>query len=79
MLVFPTLMLEHEFIFCLGCAEGIHEPLPDIAHRQRRRMHQIIGIKTVVTEFIKHYFECFKIMQFTICPFTMYHLVYCLQ
>ena len=56
MLVFPTLMLEHELIFCLRRAEGVHKTLPDIPDRHRRRMNEVVGIESIVPQLIEHDF-----------------------
>lgn len=39
----------------------IYEALEDITHRLVGRMDHILGIETIVTQFIQHYFECRKI------------------
>lgn len=66
MLVLPAFVLEHEFIFGLRGAESVHKPLPDIVHRQRRRMDEVIGIEAVVAQFIEHYFVRFEIMSLVV-------------
>ena len=47
-LVFPTLVAEHQLITRLRRTIGINKTIPNIIHRQRRRMHQIIRIETIV-------------------------------
>ena len=49
----PTLMLKHHLILRLGAAERSYKPLPDIVHRQTRRMHQIIGKETIIAQFVQ--------------------------
>ena len=52
----PTLMLKHHFILRLGAAERSYKPLPDIVHRHAGRMHKIIGIETIVAQFVQKNF-----------------------
>ena len=40
---------------------SVLKPLPNIFHRHSRRMYHIIGIETVVTQFVQHYFVRRKI------------------
>ena len=52
MFMLPSFVLKHQFVFGLVRAERVHKTLPDMVNRHRRRMHQIIGIKAIVPEFI---------------------------
>ena len=50
--LFPALEFEVHLVFGLVRAERVRKTLPNILHRQRRGMHEIIGVKTVVAEFV---------------------------
>ena len=59
--MFPALVLKDEFVAGLRRAESINKTLPDVGDGKRGRMNKVIGIETIIAEFIEHYFECFEI------------------
>ena len=50
-------MLNLHLVTGLRCTEGILKTFPDIVHRQRGRMYQIIRIEPVIAQLVKQYFE----------------------
>ena len=53
MFEFPTLVLNNHFVAGLRRAESIGETLPDIVDSKGGWMNEIVGVETVVAEFIK--------------------------
>ena len=68
--MFPALVLKDEFVAGLRCAESINKTLPDVGDGKRGRMNKVIGIETIVAEFVKEDFITWEIL--TIGRLTIY-------
>ena len=54
--LFELLETDIHLISRLGRTERVGKAFPYIVNRQRGWMHKIVRIKTIVAEFVKHYF-----------------------